>query len=74
MSNDKVNWKQARVDAAVAAMTAMLASPELMQTVTNPANVVGKFFQDRVAKVSVQYADSLIAELQRVPTQETKQE
>lgn len=72
MSNDKVNWKQARVDAAIGAMTAMLASPALMEVVTNPTNVVEKSFEGRVAKLSAQYADALIAELKRAETNETR--
>ena len=63
-------WKQARVDAAIGAMTAMLASPALMEVVTNPTNVVGKSFESRVAKLSAEYADALIAELKK--TNETK--
>lgn len=65
MSNDKVNWEQARVDAAIGAMTAMLASPALMEVVTNPTNLVEKSFEGRVAKISAQYADALIAELKK---------
>lgn len=57
------NWEQMRVNAAINAMAAMLASPELLQVVTNPTNVTGESFQNRVAKVSVRYADALIAEL-----------
>ena len=68
--NDKVNWKQARVDAAISAMPAMLASPELMQVVTNPSNVVEKSFESRVAKLSVEYADALIAELKKTNEKE----
>lgn len=60
-----INWEQARVDAAIGAMTAMLASPELMQVVTNPTNVVEKSFESRVAKLSREYADALIAELKK---------
>ena len=60
-----VNWERARVDAAIGAMTAMLASPELMQVVTNPTNVVEKSFESRVAKLSREYADALIAELKK---------
>lgn len=60
-----VNWEQARIDAAIGAMTAMLASPELMQVVTNPTNVVEKSFESRVAKLSREYADALIAELKK---------
>lgn len=60
-----INWEQARVDAAIGAMTAMLASPELMEVVTNPTNVVEKSFESRVAKLSAEYADALIAELKK---------
>lgn len=60
-----VNWEQARVNAAIGAMTAMLASPELMEVVTNPSNVVEKSFESRVAKLSAEYADALISELKR---------
>lgn len=58
-----INWEQARIDAAIGAMTAMLASPALMEVVTNPSNVVEKSFESRVAKLSAEYADALIAEL-----------
>lgn len=68
--SDKVNWKQVRVDAAIGAMTAMLASPELMKVVTNPTNVVEKSFEGRVAKLSVEYADALIAELKKTNEKE----
>lgn len=63
--SEKVNWEKARVDAAISAMTAMLASPELMKVVTNPTNVVEKSFENRIAKLSVEYADALIEELKR---------
>lgn len=58
-----INWEQARINAAIGAMTAMLASPELMEVITNPSNVVEKSFESRVAKLSAEYADALIAEL-----------
>lgn len=60
-----INWEQARIDAAIGAMTAMLASPALMEVVTNPSNVVEKSFESRVAKLSSEYADALIAELKK---------
>lgn len=60
-----INWEQARINAAIGAMTAMLASPELMEVVTNPSNVVEKSFESRVAKLSTEYADALIAELKK---------
>ena len=58
-----INWEQARINAAIGAMTAMLASPALMEVITNPSNVVEKSFESRVAKLSAEYADALIAEL-----------
>ena len=60
-----INWEQARINAAIGTMTAMLASPELMEVVTNPSNVVEKSFESRVAKLSAAYADALIAELKK---------
>ena len=60
-----INWEQARINAAIGAMTAMLASPALMEVVTNPSNVVEKSFESRVAKLSAEYADALIAELKK---------
>lgn len=58
-----VNWEQRRYEIAKSAMNAMLANPELLQVVTSKEYVVGTFCQNRVAKVSVDYADALIAEL-----------
>lgn len=67
---DKVNWKQARVDASIA----------IAQGFASNNNIFGlcdEEFEEqetkqRLAKVAVSFADSLIAELQRVPTHETK--
>lgn len=56
MSNDKVNWKQARVDAAVAAM------PFIQQVFKDNYKVI--------VEQSVKLADALIAELKK--TNETK--
>ena len=63
-------WEERRADFANSAMNAMLANPELLQVVTSKEYVVGTFCQNRVAKVSVDYADALIAELKK--TNETK--
>lgn len=63
-------WDKRRADFAKSAMNAMLANPELLEVVTNKEYVVRPSFQERVAKVSVAYADALIAELEK--TNETK--
>lgn len=60
-----VNWEQRRYEIAKSAMNAMLANPELLQVVTSKEYVVGTSCHNRVAKVSVDYADALIAELKR---------
>ena len=58
-------WEERRADFAKSAMNAMLANPELLEVVTNKEYVVGPSCQKRVAKVSVAYADALIAELKK---------
>lgn len=63
--NGKVNWKQARVDAAVAAMNGILSRNNNLPFDTHEESVCAK-----VARVSVKLADALIAELQRVKTNE----
>lgn len=64
-SDKEVDWEQRRYEIAKSAMNAMLANPELLQVVTSKEYVVGTFCQNRVAKVSVDYADALIAELKK---------
>lgn len=66
---DKVNWKQARVDAAVGVLPKML--DWLSASGTIPLDAIE---DNRAVRNAVFFADSLIAELQRVPTHETKQE
>lgn len=65
MSNDKVNWKQARVDAAIGAMNGILS-----RTNNLPFNTHEKEVSEEVARISVVLADALIAELKK--TNETK--
>ena len=65
MSNDKVNWKQARVDAAISAMNGILSSNNNL-----PFNTHEKEVSEEVARISVVLADALIAELKK--TNETK--
>jgi hypothetical protein len=62
---NNIDWEQRRYEIAKSAMNAMLANPELLQVVTSKEYVVGTFCQNRVAKVSVDYADALIAELKK---------
>ena len=69
-AENKIDWEQRRYEIAKSAMNAMLANPELLQVVTSKEYVVGTFCQNRVSKVSVDYADALIAELKK--TNETK--
>lgn len=58
-------WEERRADFAKSAMNAMLANPELLEVVTNKEYVVGKSCQERVANLSVAYADALISELKK---------
>ena len=65
MSNDKVNWKQARADAAISAMNGILSRNNNL-----PFNTHEKEISEEVARISVVLADALIAELKK--TNETK--
>lgn len=60
-----VNWEQIRAYAAIAAMQASLASPALMEVVTDPAIVVGDTYSKRLVQVCVRYADTLVEELKK---------
>lgn len=60
-----IDWEQRRYEIAKSAMNAMLANPELLEVVTNKEYVVRPSCQERVAKVSVAYADALITELKK---------
>lgn len=60
-----VIWEQRRYEIAKDAMSAMLANPELLEVVTSKDYVVGTSCKERVAKVSIAYADALIAELKK---------
>ena len=70
MSNDKVNWKQARVDATIGAMNAILANREMVAAILQSPNPKG--FEYQVARKSMSFADALIAELKRAETNETR--
>lgn len=69
-ADNNIDWEQRRYEIAKSAMNAMLANPELLQVVTSKEYVVGTFCQNRVAKVSVDYADALIAELKKTNEKE----
>lgn len=68
MSNEKVNWKQARVDAAIGAMNAILANREMVASMLQSPNPKG--FEYQVARKSVSFADALIAELKKTNEKE----
>ena len=70
MSNDKVNWKQARVDAAIAAMQGKLADHTAMSRLWHGACEDTSTFHRLVAKSAVQLADVLIAELEKTNEKE----
>lgn len=54
-------WRETRVKAAIAAMSANCMNPELMQFVTQDAGIPF----EAIAKASVRLADTLVAELKR---------
>ena len=65
MSNDKVNWKQARVDAAIAVL------PKMLDWLTSSGTISQDAIEDnRAIRNAVYFADALIAELKK--TNETK--
>lgn len=66
------NWEQIRAYAAIAAMQASLASPALMEVVTDPAIVVGDTYSKRLVQVCVRYADTLVEELKKKKSNESK--
>ena len=67
MSNDKVNYEQARADAAISAMNGILSRNNNL-----PFNTHEKEVSEEVARISVVLADALIAELKRAVTNETR--
>lgn len=56
-------WRQLKHRAAIAAMQAMLTSPELMQVVTSAKELLTNDFAKRVAVVADRYAHALVEEL-----------
>ena len=61
MSNDKVNWKQARVNAAISAMNGILSRENNLPFDTHEKKVC-----EEVARVAVALADALIKELKQL--------
>ena len=59
-----MNWEEVKVNAAIAAMQAILSNPDLMQAVTASEVVTGTC-AEKCAKVSVKYADALVRELKK---------
>ena len=60
MNNDKVNWEQARVDAAIGAMNGILSRNNNL-----PFNTHEKEVSEEIARISVVLADALIAEVKK---------
>jgi hypothetical protein len=59
--SDKVNWKQARVDATIGAMNGILSRNNNL-----PFNTHEKEVCEEIARISVVLADALIAELKKI--------
>lgn len=69
MSSDKVNWEQARVDAAISAMQGIVANShdrDYRECEIHPSyNSWRKKYPNETAKTAVAIADALIAELKK---------
>lgn len=74
MSNAKVNWKQARVDAAISAMQGIIANSHdkdyRVRERYSSYDSWRKEYPNEIAETAVAIADALIAELKK--TNETK--
>lgn len=68
MSNDNVNWKQARVDAAIAIAQGFASNNNIFGLCED--EIDEQEAKRRLAKISVSFADALITELKK--TNETK--
>lgn len=69
MSNDKVNWKQARVDAAIGAMQGIIANSHdkdyrVLERYSSHDSWRKKYHNE-IAETAVTFADALIAELKK---------
>jgi hypothetical protein len=65
MSNDKVNWKQARVDAAISAMNGILSRRNNLPFAECEREIAAE-----LARLSTNLADALIAELKKTNEKE----
>jgi hypothetical protein len=74
MSNNKVNWKQARADAAISAMQGIIANSHdkdyRVRDRYSSYDSWRKEYPNEIAETAVAIADVLIAELKK--TNETK--
>lgn len=74
MSSDKVNWKQARVDAAIGAMQGIITNSHdkdyRVRESYSSYDSWRKEYPNEIAETAVAIADALIAELKK--TNETK--
>lgn len=68
MSSNKVNWKQARVDASIAIAQGFASNNNIFGL--SEDEIDEQEVKLRLAKVAVSFADALIAELKK--TNETK--
>ena len=58
MKNESINWEQARIDAAINIMNAILSSSIM-------TFVLQFIFKKQLADIAVEYADKLIEELKK---------
>jgi hypothetical protein len=68
MSSDKVNWKQTRVDASIAIAQGFASNNNIFGLCED--EIDEQEAKRRLAKVSVQFADALIAELKKTNEKE----
>ena len=69
MNNDKVNWEQARVDAAIGAMQGIIANSHdkdyrVLERYSS-YDSWRKEYPNEIAETAVAFADALIAELKK---------
>lgn len=64
MSNDQVNWKQARVDAAIAIVQGFASNNNIFGLCEN--KIDEQEAKRRLAKVAVSFADALIKKLKQL--------
>lgn len=59
-----IDWQQVKIQAAIGAMQAQLANPEILECVTSYDLIDGNA-SNKVAKMSVRYARALVEELKK---------